>query len=72
MVKRPLGFLTIPGLITGLVVILIVLGAGLAFGGVLFSPGALNAQAGALVGGVASHAEFPGRCSACHAFIWPS
>lgn len=72
MVKRPLGFLTIPGLITGLVVILIVLGAGLAFGGVLFSPGALNAQAGALVGGVASHAEFTGRCSACHAFFWQS
>ena len=41
-------------------------GAGLLWGGRLFSPGPLNAEeGGADVGGVRSHAETGGRCSAC-------
>ena len=62
MRKKPLGCLTIPGLITALLTVLVVIGVGFIRGGVLFSPGALNAEAGADLGGVASHAELAGRC----------
>jgi hypothetical protein len=70
MRKKPLGFLTLPGLIAALLTVLIVVGVGLVRGGVLFSPGALNAQTGAALGGVTAHAELSGKCSACHAFFW--
>ena len=70
--SRPLGCLTVPGILTGILVILLTLGIGLFFGGRMFSPGALNAQQGALLGGVASHAALGGRCSSCHAFFWQS
>ena len=70
MDKKPYGCLTIPGLITGLLVVLVVVVVGQVRGGVLFSPGVLNAQAGTSLGGVTSHAEFSGRFSACHAFFW--
>jgi hypothetical protein len=72
MRKKPLGFLTIPGLITALLTVLIVIGVGFIRGGVLFSPGALNAEVGEALGGAASHAELQGKCSACHAFFWQS
>jgi hypothetical protein len=70
--KRPLGCLTVPGIIIGVLVILIVIAIGLVFGGRLFNPGALNAQAGVLVGGVTSHAALSGKCSSCHAYFWQS
>ncbi|HLW65085.1 MAG TPA: hypothetical protein VKS79_07150 [Gemmataceae bacterium] len=43
-----------------------------AAGGRIFSPGALNAEArdGVQLGGVRSHAEIDGQCSACHAAPW--
>src|SRR5579859_5340543 len=43
-------------------------------GGSAFSPGPLNAEtrAGAKLGGVSSHAELGGRCSACHGAPWSS
>jgi len=70
MDKKPFGCLTVPGIVTALLVILVVVVVGLVRGGVLFSPGLLNAQSGAAQGGVTSHAELDGRCSACHAFFW--
>jgi len=70
MEKKPFGCLTVPGLITAVLTGLVVLAVGLLRGGVLFSPGPLNAQAGALIGSVTSHADLSGRCTACHAFFW--
>ena len=57
-----------------LVVLVLVLG-GVAFarGNRMFNPGPLNDQAGAQpLGGVYSHAETGGRCSACHTALWES
>jgi hypothetical protein len=71
--KKPLGCLSPGGLIAGLLTVGVVLGAMLLWGGQLFSPGALNAQAGtAPLGGVQSHAEISGRCAACHTAPWSS
>lgn len=36
----------------------------------LFSSGPLNAVAGSPLGGVSSHAELGGQCSACHVALW--
>ena len=70
MHKR-LGCLAPQGLIAvGLTLVLVVLVLVL-WGGSLFSPGPLNAQEGAETrGGVRSHAETAGRCSACHPAPW--
>ena len=68
--KRPLGCLTIPGLIAGVLVILVIIGIGVFYGGKMFSPGELNALPGALIGEVTSHAATAGKCSSCHAFFW--
>jgi hypothetical protein len=71
--KKPLGCLSPGGLIAGLLTVGVVLGVMLLWGGRLFSPGALNAQAGAAsLGGVQSHAEIGGRCAACHTAPWGS
>jgi hypothetical protein len=73
MKTKRIGCFTGSGLIAGLLTLLFISGVALARGGVLFNPGALNAQAGAQpVGGVASHAETGGHCSACHTAIWES
>jgi hypothetical protein len=72
MAKKPFGFLTIPGLIAALITVLVVVVIGMIRGGMLFSPGPLNAQSGALIGSVTSHAALGGRCSTCHAFFWQS
>jgi hypothetical protein len=71
--NKPLGCLTAGGLIAGILTVLVVAGILLLWGGRLFSPGSLNAQAGdASVGGVQSHAGIGGRCAACHAAPWGS
>jgi hypothetical protein len=61
-----------PGQIT-LVVTVCAVGAGIsATGGSMFSPGTLNAHpvVRASLGGVNSHAELGGKCSACHVPPW--
>ena len=64
--SQPLGCLSLSALISMAIVILVVGGVTLARGGVLFSPGALNAQAtDALLGEVRSHAEIA-DCGTCH------
>ncbi len=70
MEKKPFGCLTVPGLITAVLTGLVVFAVGLLRGGVLFNPGPLNAQSGALIGSVTSHADLSGRCTACHAYFW--
>lgn len=66
-----IGCLSGTGIITALLTLLVITGAGLARGGVLFSAGELNAvQKDSPLGGVATHAETGGRCAACHTAFW--
>ena len=39
-------------------------------GGSMYSPGALNAIPGNVLGGVSSHADIAGNCKACHSAPW--
>ena len=69
--RKPLGCLSRSGLFAAFLALVVLAGAGLIWGGLLFSPGPLNAQgSGQTLGGVRSHAETGGRCSACHAPFW--
>ena len=70
MKKPPLGFVSTPGIIGAVLAVLIVAGFAIANDGILFSPGALNAQSGAPLGGVSSHAEIADQCSLCHVPFW--
>jgi hypothetical protein len=65
-----LGCLTSTGIIAALVTAFAIAGLVFAGGGVMFSPGDLNAVTGDLLGGVHSHAEIAGACSACHVAPW--
>jgi hypothetical protein len=65
-----LGCLTPTGLIAGLLTVLFIGGFAATQGGVLYSPGPLNAQAGEALGGVTSHAE--ADCKSCHVAPWVS
>lgn len=68
-----LGCLSASGIIATLFTLLVLGGVGLARGNRMFNPGPLNAQAGGQpLGGVFSHAETGGRCSACHTAVWES
>ena len=58
------------GIISGILTVLIVVAISLAHGGVLFSPGPLNAKTGASLGGISSHADLGSQCSACHPAFW--
>lgn len=71
MDRTRLGCFSFTGLLAVAAVLLLAGGVSLAWGGVLFSPGPLNAQAGAApLGGVLSHAAIAGRCAACHPAPW--
>lgn len=71
MNNTKLGCLTMSGSIVTLLTTLVILVVGFLQGGVLFNPGALNAQAAALpLGGIHSHAEIGGDCHLCHAAPW--
>jgi hypothetical protein len=68
--KRP-SFLSPLGIAAAVVLIVVVVGATVALGPVLFSPGGLNAQARTTtLGGVSSHAQLGDRCGACHTAPW--
>jgi hypothetical protein len=69
---KPPGFLSPLSLIgSGLVILIVGIATWLA-GGVLFSPGPLNAEAQPRqpLNGVTSHAELSGDCAACHPPPW--
>jgi hypothetical protein len=65
-----LGCFTFSGVLTALITGLVIAGAAFARGGLMYSPGPLNAQAGEMLGGVTSHAETGGRCETCHSAPW--
>ncbi len=69
--RKQLSCLSTSGFVSIAVALLVVVILGLARGGVIFSPGPLNAQAGPeALGGVSTHAETGGHCSACHVAPW--
>lgn len=67
-----LGCLSSVGVVAALITALVIAGYAYAQGGVLYSPGPLNAQSGKMLGGVTSHAETGGNCRACHTAPWES
>jgi hypothetical protein len=67
-----LGCLSSAGIIAALVTAFAIAGYAVAGGGQMFSPGALNALDGQTLGGVTSHADIAGACSACHVAPWES
>jgi hypothetical protein len=64
------GCITTYGIILALLAALAIAGFGFAKGGMLFNPGALNAQPGPGLRGQHSHAEFTNQCDQCHAPFW--
>ena len=68
-----IGCLTPVGIISAIIAAVVLAGAALATGGMMFNPGPLNAvgRNGLQLGGVTSHAEIGGRCSACHLALRP-
>jgi hypothetical protein len=70
MNERP-GFVSTMGMLAAGILLLGVVVWTVVGGPVLFSPGALNAQAGAsALGGVDSHSELSADCDACHSSPW--
>ncbi len=64
------GCLSVNAVIAGVITLVVVTLVWLFRGGLLFSPGGLNAQAGlTLVGGVTTHADIV-QCAGCHAPFW--
>ncbi len=70
MYKSRLGCLTATGIIAAFITVIIIAGVAFLQGGVLYSPGPLNAQTGEMLGGVRSHAETGGDCGKCHVAPW--
>lgn len=70
MRKSRLGCLSWTGILAMLITVLAISGVVYAKGGLLYSPGPLNAQTGEMLGGVTSHAETDGDCNACHTAPW--
>ncbi len=69
--KKQLGCLSVSGIITVIVTLIVVIGFILISGGSIFSPGPLNGQVGnETSGGVSSHADLSKECGACHAPPW--
>lgn len=67
--NRP-GCLSGTGIAAALIAALVIAGYAYARGGLMFSPGPLNAQGDQTLSGVASHTEIGGECSTCHAAPW--
>ena len=72
MQSNRLGCLSGTGIVAAVVTALVIGGLVYTQGGVMFSPGPLNAQRGEMLGGVTSHAEIGGDCKACHTAPWDS
>jgi len=73
MKSNRLGCLSGMGIVAALITIFVIAGYAYARGGVMYSPGPLNAQNGEeTLGGVTSHAGTGGNCKACHTAPWES
>ena len=70
MRSNRLGCLTGTGFITVLFTAFVIAGYAYARGGLMYNPGPLNGERGRMLGGVTSHAETGGDCSACHTAPW--
>lgn len=70
MRAKRLGCITSTGILAALIAAFVIVVSTLASGGSMYSPGALNAESGNILGGVSSHAEIAGNCKACHAAPW--
>jgi len=69
--SKNLGCLSISGLFSALLTLLLIAVAVTLKGGALFSAGALNAEPGEeILGGVASHYEIGSECKSCHTAPW--
>ena len=64
-----LGCLTGSGFVAAFITLFVLVGVAFASGSQMFSSGALNAQPGEPMGGVASHAEIT-ECKVCHSAPW--
>ncbi len=65
-----LGCFTPTGILAALITLGVIVWMAFSQGGVLYSPGELNAQAGETINGVTSHAQIGGECKACHVAPW--
>ncbi len=72
MQNKRLGCLSGIGIVAACITIAAISSYVYATGGVIYSPGPLNAQSGEPLGGVSSHAETGGDCKSCHAAPWES
>lgn len=70
MHNNRLGCLSGTGILTAVITALIISAYTYASGGLIYSPGPLNAQEGKTLGGVTSHAATGGDCQACHVAPW--
>ncbi|MEP7133711.1 MAG: cytochrome c3 family protein [Chloroflexota bacterium] len=70
MKARRLTFLTTTSIFAAVIAALLIVASALTMGGSMYSPGALNAIPGNVLGGVASHADIAGNCKACHVAPW--
>jgi hypothetical protein len=70
MKANRLGCLPGTGILVALIGAMVIAVSAHASGGLMFSPGSLNAQPGKVVGGVSSHADISGNCKACHTAPW--
>lgn len=67
--KNRLGCLTGSGFVAAFITLFVLVGVAFASGSQMFSSGALNAQPGEPMSGVASHAEIT-ECKLCHSAPW--
>lgn len=72
MWNNRLGCFSLSAIVTASLTLAVIVGTMLVRGNGMFSPGALNAQAGTILGGISSHAETGGQCGLCHTAPWDS
>jgi hypothetical protein len=65
-----LGCFTTTGILAALITLGVIVWMAFSQGGVLYSPGELNAQSDETIGGVTSHAQIGGDCKTCHVAPW--
>jgi hypothetical protein len=70
MNNNRLGCLSASAVLATIITLVLIGGYALFFGGRLFTPGELNAQAGESLGGVSSHGAIGNDCGQCHPAPW--
>jgi len=70
MRSNRLGCFSFTAIVSALITLAAIVGTVFARGNGMFTSGPLNAQEGAVLGGVSSHAEIGGDCENCHVAPW--